>query len=81
VEIDGHTDSKGSDAYNIKLSEERARSVMDYLTQKGISADRMVAHGFGKSKPIAPNQKEDGNDNPTGRQLNRRVELKITKVE
>lgn len=81
VEISGYTDSKGTDAYNIKLSEDRARSVVDYLTEKGIGSDRMTARGLGKSKPIAPNQKEDGDDNPLGRQLNRRVELKITQVQ
>ena len=81
VEISGHTDSKGTDAYNIKLSEDRARAVVAYLTEKGISADRMTARGYGKSKPIAPNVKDDGKDNPLGRQLNRRVELMITRIQ
>lgn len=81
VEISGHTDSKGTAAYNIKLSEDRARAVVAYLTEKGISGDRMTARGYGKSMPIAPNVKEDGKDNPLGRQLNRRVELKITQIQ
>ncbi len=80
VEISGHTDSKGSIAYNQKLSEERAQAVVTRLTENGISADRMKAKGYGKSMPAAPNKKTDGSDDPEGRQLNRRVELKITEI-
>lgn len=71
VEIDGHTDSKGSDAYNLKLSDRRAKSVMDYLLGKGIAPMRMNAKGFGESVPIADNKSDEG------RALNRRVELKV----
>lgn len=77
IEIGGHTDSKGNDQYNLKLSEQRAQSVVDYLISKGISKDRLQAKGYGETKPIAPNQHPDGSDNPAGREKNRRTELKI----
>ncbi len=77
IEISGHTDSKGDDAYNLKLSDERAHAVVKYLTDKGIKAERMTAKGYGESQPAAANENKDGSDNPEGRQLNRRVELKI----
>jgi outer membrane protein OmpA-like peptidoglycan-associated protein len=80
VEIAGHTDSKGDDAYNQKLSEERAMAVVNRLAAGGISADRMKAKGYGKTMPVAPNKKANGTDNPEGRQQNRRVELKITEI-
>jgi len=80
VEISGHTDSKGDLAYNQKLSEERAQAVVTRLTAAGISADRMKAVGYGKTMPAAPNKNANGSDNPTGRQQNRRVELKITQI-
>ena len=71
VEISGHTDNVGSDEYNLKLSEARANSVKDYLVSKGINSNRINAMGYGKSKPVATN------DTDEGRQLNRRVEFKI----
>jgi OmpA-OmpF porin, OOP family len=77
VEIGSHTDNTGSDSYNIKLSQKRSESVVNYLIEKGISADRLIAKGYGESMPIAPNSNPDGSDNPEGRQLNRRTELKI----
>jgi outer membrane protein OmpA-like peptidoglycan-associated protein len=80
VEISGHTDSKGSEAYNQKLSEERAQAVVKSLIEKGIDANRMKAKGYGKTMPAAPNKNVNGSDNPNGRQLNRRVELKITEI-
>ncbi|MDR3414731.1 MAG: OmpA family protein, partial [Nevskia sp.] len=73
-EIDGHTDGKGSLRYNQKLSERRADSVKQYLIGRGVSADRMTTQGFGKTRPIATNSTDEG------RELNRRVELKITAV-
>jgi outer membrane protein OmpA-like peptidoglycan-associated protein/tetratricopeptide (TPR) repeat protein len=79
VELSGHTDSKGSNDYNQKLAERRAQSVVNYLIEKGISKDRLVAKGYGESRPAAPNSMPDGSDNPTGRQLNRRTELKLLK--
>jgi outer membrane protein OmpA-like peptidoglycan-associated protein len=80
VEISGYTDSKGTDDYNNKLSTDRALAVTEFLVSKGISKERLTAVGCGKSDPIAPNEKTDGSDDPSGRQLNRRVELKITDI-
>lgn len=77
VEIQSHTDSKGSESYNIKLSQSRAESVVNYLVSKGISSSRLKAKGYGESKPLAPNDKPDGSDNPEGRALNRRTDFKI----
>jgi len=72
VEVDGHTDSVGSDAYNQKLSERRAKGVYDYLIAHGIDASRLDGpKGFGESQPI------DTNDTAEGRQRNRRTELKV----
>jgi OOP family OmpA-OmpF porin len=71
VEVVGHTDSKGSDSYNLKLSEARARSVIRYLTEVGVAADRMSPKGLGSTQPVADNASDEG------RALNRRVELKI----
>jgi OOP family OmpA-OmpF porin len=69
VEVAGHTDSIGSDAYNQKLSERRAIAVKDYLTSKGIKASRLTAKGYGESMPVASNDTEEG------RAENRRVEM------
>ncbi len=81
VEISGYTDSKGDDEYNQNLSEERAQAVVTSLVANGISPNRMKAIGYGKTFPVASNTKEDGSDNPEGRQLNRRVEFKITEIK
>ena len=72
VEIRGHTDAKGSDSYNQRLSENRAKAVTDYLISKGISEKRLQYKGYGKTLPI------DTNDTEEGRANNRRVEFKIT---
>ncbi len=69
VEIQGHTDSVGSAAYNMKLSENRAKAVMKYLVEKGIDPKRLSAKGFGAKEPIA------NNDTPEGQAQNRRVHL------
>ena len=71
VSVEGHTDAIGSDAYNQRLSERRARSVADYLSRNGIGRDRLGTEGFGESHPVASNTDEDG------RAQNRRVELRI----
>jgi outer membrane protein OmpA-like peptidoglycan-associated protein/tetratricopeptide (TPR) repeat protein len=81
VEISGHTDNKGNDAYNLKLSDERAKAVVAKLITSGINSNRMKAKGYGETMPIAKNEKPDGSDNPEGRQLNRRVEFKITEID
>jgi outer membrane protein OmpA-like peptidoglycan-associated protein len=72
IEIAGHTDAIGTKAYNKYLSLKRAQAVKDYLTKKGISTKRIKAVGYGKSKPLASNDDEQG-----GRELNRRVEFKV----
>ena len=73
VRIAGHTDNIGSDEYNQRLSEARAKAVYDYLVSRGISADRLSYIGYGKSRPI------DTNETSEGRQKNCRVELEIIK--
>ena len=65
------TDTAGS------LSDARARSCMEYLVSKGIDKNRLQAKGYGSTRPIAPNTKEDGSDDPEGRQKNRRTEFKV----
>ncbi|HET6435309.1 MAG TPA: OmpA family protein [Xanthomonadaceae bacterium] len=78
VEVAGHTDAVGTDAYNQKLSESRAQAVYDYLTSNGVDASRLVGPtGYGESRPIAPNTNPDGSDNPEGRAQNRRTELNV----
>ncbi len=72
LEVEGHTDSVGSDEYNQQLSEKRAGAVRDYLVQQGIQVDSIVARGLGKTQPVA------SNDTPEGRQQNRRVELVLS---
>jgi outer membrane protein OmpA-like peptidoglycan-associated protein len=72
LEVDGYTDSVGGDAYNQKLSEQRADSVRDYLTGQGLPGEGLTAMGFGKDNPVAPN------DTAAGRQKNRRVELVVS---
>lgn len=74
VEVAGHTDSTGSDAYNQGLSERRASSVSNYLRGRGIMADRLITVGMGESRPVADNS------TPVGRQANRRVEITMVPV-
>ncbi|HOG72035.1 MAG TPA: OmpA family protein [Tenuifilaceae bacterium] len=71
VEIGGHTDNQGAPDYNQKLSERRAKSVVDYLLSKSVSPERVSWKGYGESQPVAPNS------SPEGRAMNRRTELKI----
>jgi outer membrane protein OmpA-like peptidoglycan-associated protein len=76
IRIVGHTDSKGDDAYNQKLSQARARTVADwFLTQVGVRQRAFDVSGMGEKTPIVPDQTADGNDNPEGRARNRRVEV------
>jgi len=72
LQIEGHTDSVGSEEFNQQLSERRADSVRDYLAEEGVPASTMTAKGFGKMQPVATN------DTPEGRQRNRRVELVVS---
>ncbi|MGK7393422.1 MAG: OmpA family protein [Candidatus Cyclobacteriaceae bacterium M3_2C_046] len=71
VLIEGHTDSKGSEEYNQNLSERRAESVADYVTNLGVDASRLITVGYGEAQPVA------ANDSEAGRAENRRVELAI----
>ena len=81
IKVNAHTDSKGDDEYNLKLSEKRAASIVDYLVTRGITNNRLISQGYGESVPIAPNQNADGSDNPEGRQLNRRIEFTVIKKD
>ncbi len=72
IRIEGHTDSRGRDAYNLRLSQKRAEAVRDYLIQQGIDPSRLEAVGFGETRPIASNA------TAVGREANRRVEFVIT---
>lgn len=71
IEMSGHTDNIGSASYNQKLSEERAKAVVDYLVRKGIANDRLTFMGYGMTQPVASNDTEEG------RQQNRRTEFKV----
>jgi outer membrane protein OmpA-like peptidoglycan-associated protein len=71
--VEGHTDSKGADDYNQTLSEKRARTVKDWLVAHGALAAETRVQGWGERRPVAPNAKPDGSDDPAGRQKNRRV--------
>ena len=73
IEIAGHTDSKGTDEYNLNLSQGRSQAVVDYLVSQGIDRQRLTAQGYGESKPI------DTNDTDEGRANNRRVEFTVLK--
>ena len=74
IQINGHTDNVGSEEYNLKLSEERARSVYNYFINKGIAKDRMTIYGYGSEHPI------ESNDTSDGRAKNRRVEVDIQHI-
>ena len=74
IEIAGHADATGTDAYNLQLSERRANAVARYLREKGISTNRVSVIFHGEKKPVAPNT------TPDGRRRNRRVEFKILKT-
>jgi OmpA-OmpF porin, OOP family len=73
IEISGHTDSKGSDDYNLNLSQGRSQAVVDYIISQGIEDFRLTAQGYGETKPIDTNDSEDGRAN------NRRVEFTVVK--
>ncbi len=71
IVVDGYTDSVGSDANNLKLSQSRAEAVRSFLVSKGLPGDKLTANGRGKSNPVA------SNDTPDGRANNRRVEIVV----
>ncbi len=72
IAVTGHTDNRGTEAFNRALSKARAESVVAYLTDRGIESDRLSAFGAGSDAPIA------SNDHRTGRQINRRIEFKLS---
>ena len=80
IEISGHTDSKGSESHNKKLSQSRANEIKKHLVNKGIPKDRIITKAFGEEQPLAPNINPDGSDNPEGRSKNRRTEVKIVNL-
>lgn len=78
IQVNGHTDAIGNDAYNVGLSTRRAASVVQWLASNGsIDASRFQSKGYGESQPAAPNTKPDGSADPEGQQKNRRVEVII----
>lgn len=79
IELTSHTDSKGGNEYNLRLSHERAQKARSYIIAKGINSNRITAKGLGETQPVAPNENKDGTDNPAGRAKNRRTEFKIIK--
>jgi outer membrane protein OmpA-like peptidoglycan-associated protein len=75
IEIAAHTDDIGAAAYNVRLSKERANSVINYITRNNIEEERLLPQGYGESKPVVPNDSEEN------RAKNRRVELKILDIK
>jgi outer membrane protein OmpA-like peptidoglycan-associated protein len=71
IVVEGHTDSTGSDTYNMQLSDRRANSVKRLLVQRGVADYRITTIGYGESRPVATN------NTPEGRQMNRRVEIRV----
>ena len=78
IALRGHSDSLGTDGDNRVASRRRAERVRDYLVEKGVAAERITLVALGETRPIAPNAKEDGSDDPEGRAKNRRVEVRVT---
>ncbi|MFA6986707.1 MAG: OmpA family protein [Arenimonas sp.] len=80
VRIEGHTDAKGDDNYNQRLSERRAEAVKNWFaSQGGLNTVTFSTRGLGEQQPVAPNTRSDGSDDPEGRQKNRRVEIVVKK--
>jgi outer membrane protein OmpA-like peptidoglycan-associated protein len=75
IEVTGHTDSKGTDAYNMTLSQNRANAVAGYLGSRGVASSRMVVSGAGETRPVA------SNDTESGRAQNRRVEITLVPMQ
>ena len=75
IQINGHTDIIGGKAYNLELSQRRAKAVVQFLIKKGIKKDRLLFEGFGSGQPISPNNTKEG------RQMNRRVEFVVLSIE
>ncbi|WP_374295310.1 OmpA family protein [Sphingomonas sp.] len=77
IVLRGHSDSQGSDKDNMRTARRRAEVVRDYLVEKGVPKERITVIALGEARPIAPNAKLDGSDDPEGRARNRRVEVEI----
>ena len=75
VKVVGHTDSKGTDAYNMRLGQRRADTVASYLVSRNVPGGKIATNSMGESRPVAPNTLPNGRDNPEGRAQNRRVEV------
>ena len=71
----------GSASFNLSLSQKRADAAVEYILSKGIEKKRIIAKGYGKAHPIAPNKLPNGDDNPEGRAKNRRTEFKVIKLK
>lgn len=79
IAIEGHTDARGADDYNQRLSERRAAAVETWLAENAdVDAARVTTRGWGEARPVAPNERPDGSDDPEARQRNRRVEIVVT---
>ena len=81
VELSSHTDDIGSAKFNLDLSQKRADAAVEYILSKGIEKKRIIAKGYGKAHPIAPNKLPNGDDNPEGRAKNRRTEFKVIRIK
>jgi peptidoglycan-associated lipoprotein len=80
IELSSHTDSVGTHEKNMDLSQRRATSSVNYMVKKGIDPARLVAKGYGETRPVARNTNRDGSDNPNGRARNRRTEFRILEI-
>jgi outer membrane protein OmpA-like peptidoglycan-associated protein len=78
ITVAGHTDAKGDSEYNLRLSRSRAQAVVNYVVSRGVDRSRLDYVGYGDKHPVARNVLESGEDNPMGRQLNRRIEISVT---
>lgn len=79
IAIEGHTDARGDDNYNQRLSERRAAAVETWLAENAdVDPARVTTRGWGETRPVAPNERPDGSDDPEARQRNRRVEIVVT---
>ena len=81
IRLGGHSDSKGSDADNLRASRRRAEAVRDYLVDKGVGEDRITVIALGENRPVVPNAHPDGTDDEAGRARNRRVEIAVALPE
>ncbi|AHE52413.1 OmpA family protein [Sphingomonas sanxanigenens] len=77
ISVRGHSDTRGSDGDNLAASRRRAETVRAYLVEKGVDAKRITIVALGENRPVAPNMKPDGSDDPEGRAKNRRVEVEV----